>query len=353
LREGPGPGSRTDSVRESDSRSGSGSGSGPRTGQRMGCARPVGTPHTHSTTSSDAFFFASHFAGYPSNKRRSMIPTPILLFGASGLLGCEVRARLERKNAVITAPSRQVCDLGSEEPLTRFILGSGAALVINCAAYNAVERADQEHDVMWRINAIAPQAMARSVPRLIHFSTDFVFDGSKRKAYVEEDDPAPLQAYGHAKLAGDRAVLAASARSLVVRTGCLFGRAGRGFSSTLIPRLRAGERIRADDERRIRPTWGGVLADHVLALAETEQSGLFHAMCKGETTWAGFARELARQAGFDAGLIEGVPTAALRSSVQRPANAMLENRALQRLGLDQMPKWEEALEAYLREELMG
>jgi dTDP-4-dehydrorhamnose reductase len=279
------------------------------------------------------------------------LPSSVLVLGARGLVGTEVTLLLERRGVAVETPSRAECDLAIPEAALR--VASRAALAINCAALNAVDKIETDPALRATadlVNARAPGHIARVARRAVHFSSDFVFDGTKDTPYVEEDVPAPLSAYGETKLAGDRAVLACPG-GVVVRTGCLFGRAGRGFTSSLLPRLRAGERVRADAERRVRPTWAGALAEQTLAIAESEHAGLFHAMCSGETTWAGFARELARLAGFDPRLVEATPTAALASPAARPNNAMLDNARLARLGLDRMPRWEYALEAWLREQL--
>ena len=270
----------------------------------------------------------------------------MLVLGGRGLLGTEVCRVLAEHGRAFVAPSRAECDLTAPDSIERF---AATELCINCAALNAAERIETDETLRaqaWEVNARAPSRLARAARRLVHYSSDFVFDGKKASPYLEGDEAAPLSEYGRTKLAGDRAVLAC-AGGVVVRTGCLFGSAGRGFTSTLLPRLRAGERVRADDERRIRPTWARSVAEQTLAIVESRQAGLFHAMCHGETTWAGFARELARLAGLDATLIDAVPTAELASPMARPRNAMLENARLRSLGLDVMPTWQEALGRWL------
>ena len=112
-------------------------------------------------------------------------------------------------------------------------------------------------------------------------------------------------------------------------------------------RLRAGERVRADGERRVQPTWARAVVDQTLALLPSDRFGLYHAMCHGETSWADFAVELARLAGFDPRLVEAAATESFRAPAQRPRYAVLENRALGALGLDRMPSWQTALQAYL------
>ena len=142
---------------------------------------------------------------------------------------------------------------------------------------------------------------------VLHYSTDFVFDGRGERPYTEQDQPNPLSSYGRSKAAGDEAVRRANPRHFILRVGCLYGRAGNGFGSTLLRRLRAGERIRADGERQVQPTWARRVALQTLAVVDTERFGLYHAMCHGQTTWAAFGRELARLAGLNPALIDPTP----------------------------------------------
>jgi len=282
-----------------------------------------------------------------------MIATPVLVLGAGGLVGTELERLLDEREVPHVGRTHAACDITDAAAVARAVAESRAQLVINCAAYNAVDRAEQEGDLAMRVNRDGTANVARAAPILVHYSTDFVFDGRARRPYVESDEPNPLSCYGRSKAAGDAAVRAANPRHYLVRVGNLYGRAGRGFGSTLLARLRRGERIRADAERRVQPTSGRVVAMQTLALARTGAFGLYHAMCHGETTWAEFARELARQGGFDPGLIEPVAFDALGVAADRPRYALLENRALGALGADadHMPHWRDALTAYLEEEL--
>jgi len=282
-----------------------------------------------------------------------VIATPVLVLGAGGLVGTELGRLLDERKLAHVALSRVECDITDAAAVARAVAGAGAQLVINCAAYNAVDRAETDAAAAFRVNRDGAANVARAAPVVVHYSTDFVFDGRAGRPYVETDPPGPLSKYAESKAAGDQAVRAAQPRHFILRVGNLYGRAGRGFGSTLLCRLRRGERLRADAERRVQPSWGRAVAEQTLALAQTGAFGLYHAMCRGETTWADFARELARQAGFDPDLIEPVGFDALGVAADRPRYALLENRALGALGagVDCMPDWRDALTAYLEEEL--
>ena len=276
--------------------------------------------------------------------------SPTLVLGGAGLVGTALRELLVERGLPFAAPARGECDITASDEIVRSVQGSSAQLVINCAAYNAVDRAEHERDEVWRINALGPETVARVAPAIVHYSTDYVFDGHGNRPYTESDTPLPLSAYGRAKLAGDLAVRAANPCHFVLRVGCIYGRAGRGFPTRLIAKLRAGERVRADGERRLQPTWARCIAERTLSIAANEGFGLYHLMCHGDTTWADFAREAARLLGRDPALVESVPTAALSETAVRPRYALLANRALEASGADRMPTWQDALAAYLASE---
>ncbi|MFN7130907.1 MAG: SDR family oxidoreductase, partial [Myxococcales bacterium] len=205
-------------------------------------------------------------------------PQRVLLFGASGLLGGTLAPLLTARGIALDVPTHADCDI-AEEAAVRARIGSFAPdLVINCAAYNAVDEAESQADRAARNNALAPGILARASPVLVHFSTDFVFGAPAARPFREDDAPSPQSAYARSKAEGDAAVLAGNPRHFLFRVGCLYGRGTRGFGSNLLRRLRAGERIRCDAERRVQPTWVKPLAAQILLAVEQGGFGLFHAM---------------------------------------------------------------------------
>ncbi len=277
----------------------------------------------------------------------------MLILGAGGLMGFEIQRVARDQGLDVVAYDRAACDITSEVQVRGAITAAAAGVVINCAAYNAVDRAEVDVDRALLANAQGAACVAAAAEQVVHFSTDFVFDGRKDSPYVEADPPRPISAYGRSKAAGDEAVQRANPRHVLLRVGCLYGAKGKGFGSTLLTRLRAGEQVKADAERRVQPTWGRHVAEQTLAIIGAHRHGLYHVMCHGDTTWAEFARECARLAGLDPRLVEGVRTDALLAAAPRPRYAVLENRALAALGLDRMPSWQEALTGYLGESLQG
>ena len=186
---------------------------------------------------------------------------------------------------------------------------------------------------------------------MVHYSTDFVFDGEKPVPYDESDPPTPQGSYARSKVAGDAAVAEAAGRHFILRVGCLYGRSGRNFPSTIVRRLRKGETIRADCERLGSPTWVREVARVSAALAATDHYGLYHCTSHGETTWAAFASLAAEILGLPATKVEGVPTASLPMKAPRPRRAILDNRRLRETGLDAFSTWQDALRAFAAEEL--
>ena len=291
-----------------------------------------------------------------------------LVLGARGLVGTELGALLAARGLWHQRVDRGEGDITDPRRVKQAVADARANVVVNCAAYNAVDRAESEPDEALRVNRdgarIVAEACAEAGAVTVHYSTDFVFAGDTERASTEQDEPRPQSSYARSKLAGDDAVRAANPRHLILRVGNLYGRGGRNFGSTMLERLRAGQLVRADGERRVQPTWGGSVARQTLAAvqaAATSSStsggdgalpwGLYHCMSHGDTTWAEFARELARLAGYSPALVEGAPSASLPTPAPRPRYALLENRALAAHGIDLMPHWRDALTDYLSERL--
>jgi dTDP-4-dehydrorhamnose reductase len=288
--------------------------------------------------------------------RVSERPTALVL-GAPGTLGRALSEELPALGWRVGAAARADGDLRDEAAITALLARWRPAVVFNAAAYTDVDRAESEPELAEAVNVRGAEIVARAAAAagavVLHYSTDFVFDGELERPYDERDAPAPLGAYARSKLAGERLVAAAGPRHFVVRVGCLYGRGGRNFPSTLVRRLRAGETLRVDRERRGSPTWVREVARVSSALARTEHFGLYHCTAHGETSWAAFAQRVARLLDLPESRIEEIPTAALRSRALRPRRAILDNRNLRAHGLDTLSAWEEALPAYVAEEQRG
>jgi dTDP-4-dehydrorhamnose reductase len=281
-------------------------------------------------------------------------PPTALVLGAPGLLGRALCEELPALGWRIGAAARADADLRDEAAIGALFARWRPSVVFNAAAYTDVERAESEPELAQAVNARGAEIVARAAAAagaaVLHYSTDFVFDGELERPYDERDTPAPLGAYARSKLAGEQLVAAAAPRHFVVRVGCLYGRGGRNFPSTVVRRLRAGETLRVDRDRRGSPTWVREVARVSAALARTEHHGLYHCTAGGETSWAGFAQRVARLLGLPETRVEAVPTSALPLKALRPRRAILDNRNLRAHGLDALSAWEEALPGYVAEE---
>src|SRR6185369_16946190 len=225
-------------------------------------------------------------------------------------------------------PARAECDIRDGAAVRALLARARPAVVFNAAAYTNVDKAESEGDLAYEVNALAVEDLARATAAvgaaLVHYSTDFVFDGERERPYDEFDPPSPQGLYARSKLAGDQLAAAASRRVFVVRVGCLYGRGGRNFPSTILRRLRAGETIRADRDRVGSPTWVIPVATASGALARTEHYGLYHCTANGETSWADYSLFLAGELGLPSSRVEVLPTSALGLKAPRPRRAILD-----------------------------
>jgi dTDP-4-dehydrorhamnose reductase len=278
-----------------------------------------------------------------------------VVFGASGTLGQALMAALPAAGYQVCGGfDRAACDIRDPAAVRAVVERHAPAVLFNAAAYTDVDRAETEPDVAFAANALAAETLARAADAagavLVHYSTDFVFDGESERPYDEFDAPSPQGVYARSKVAGEQLAMSASRRLFILRVGCLYGRGGRNFPSTILRRLRAGEIVRADCERLGSPTWVGEVARASAALARTPHYGLYHCTSAGETSWAAFARFVADQLELPADRVDPLPTSALPMKAPRPRRAILDNRMLRLRGLDTLSHWQEAARAFINSE---
>ncbi len=277
----------------------------------------------------------------------------ILLFGANGQVGWELQRALAPLGAVM-ALGHAEGDL--EAPVGPLITRAAPDLIVNAAAYTAVDQAEREPGRAQRVNGEAVAEMARAArvrgALLVHYSTDYVFDGGKDGAYVEDDPPNPLSAYGRSKLAGEEAVRASGCRHLIFRTSWVYAARGRNFARTMLERARTLERLQVVADTAGVPTSAELLAD-VTALAvaqcrqrETAPGSTYHLVPSGATTWHGYALFLiaeARARGLPVRVAQAdivpVPASTFAAPAARPLNSRLDNRAIQEAFGLELPDW--------------
>jgi dTDP-4-dehydrorhamnose reductase len=246
-------------------------------------------------------------------------------------------------------------DVVDADAVRRVLLPIGPQLVVNTTAYNLVDVAEADPLSAFQVNAIGARNLALAARQLdavlVHVSTDYVFSGSRRQPYVETDPVDPLSVYGVSKAAGEGLVRAAWPKHFIVRTCGLYGVTGsRGkggnFVETLLRLGASGELVRVVADQVLTPTSAADLAAQIARLAATDAYGTYHATCQGECSWFEFAAEIFQQAGMEPPLEPQTTTQAARPA-RRPQYSVLDNRGLQRLGIDLMPGWRQSLANYL------
>jgi dTDP-4-dehydrorhamnose reductase len=277
-----------------------------------------------------------------------------VVFGARGQLAVELVRELETRQYAVTGFSREDVDITDRAAVERAVAEVDPQVVFNSAAYNQVDVAENEPQAAFAVNALAVRNLAlacRQVDaRLVHFSTDYVFDGTARAPYAEDDHPHPLGAYAVSKLAGELYAQAYLDRVLVVRTSGVYGPGGtataRGNFVELMLRLAAGGKpIRVVEDHVASPTFAPALASRTIDLMERDQSGLFHIGGGMPTSWFQFARLIFQAAKLDPPL-KPTNEREYRTAARRPKYSALSNAKMERVGLEPMPPLEQALEMY-------
>lgn len=283
----------------------------------------------------------------------------VLLTGAAGQLGWEVARRASARDLRAAALAHADLDITDRAMVRELVAARAPKVVVNAAAYTAVDKAESERERAFAVNRDGPahlaEACAATGAALIHVSTDYVFDGTKRGAYVETDPVGPLGVYGASKLAGEEAVRTRAPRHIILRTAWVYGVHGANFVKTMLRLARERPELRVVDDQRGCPTAAGDLAEAVLDIAgriargtvPPEGFGTFHGVGSGEVTWCGFAREIVTQAGPRLGKppppVVAITTAEYPTPARRPANSVLDCGKLARVYGLSLRHWRAAL----------
>jgi dTDP-4-dehydrorhamnose reductase len=279
----------------------------------------------------------------------------ILLLGRNGQVGWELEQTLAPLGE-LTALGRAQLDLADVPRLVASVRALQPEAIVNAAAYTAVDRAETEREAAFAVNATAPRVLAEEARRsgalLVHFSTDYVFDGAKASAYVEEDPANPINVYGASKLAGERAIAASGCRHLVLRTSWVYGPRGANFMLTMLRLARERPQLRVVDDQVGAPTSSTAIARATATVLERTLrspglAGFYHLAAAGETTWCGFARAILARAGFETPVVP-IRTEEYPTPARRPRNSRLDcSRLRQAFGVALEP-WQEALDEAMR-----
>lgn len=276
----------------------------------------------------------------------------ILLTGSTGQVGYELERSLQALGEVV-AVDRGRMDLANLDQVRDVIREVKPQLIVNPAAYTAVDKAESEAGLAYRINAEAPGVMAEEAKKLgaalVHYSTDYVFPGTEPGARVETDATGPANAYGASKLAGEQAIAASGVPHLIFRTSWVYGMRGKNFLLTMLRLAKERDELRIVNDQHGAPTWSRTIADTtavVLAQARgeswwAENSGVYHLSSQGETTWFHFTQAILNQAELDCRLVP-ITTAEYPLPAKRPEFSVLSSQKL----MDRfchLPTWQEAL----------
>ncbi|PWE38049.1 dTDP-4-dehydrorhamnose reductase [Pseudomonas prosekii] len=286
----------------------------------------------------------------------------ILINGQHGQVSQELQRHLSHLGELVVL-GREQLDLAQPEQIRQQVQRIRPDLIINAAAHTAVDQAESEPELAFAINASAPgilaeQALELGVP-LIHYSTDYVFDGSKPAPYTEDDAPNPLGVYGKSKLAGEQAISAVQGQHLILRTSWVYSTHGRNFLLTMQRLLQEKPEMRIVADQIGAPTWAGTIARSTLALIERWQAGnagawgTYHLTAQGETSWFGFAQAIGaalREQGKPCANLLPIPSSAYPTPAARPLNSRLDCSRLQREWGVSQADWQTALRECLAEQ---
>ena len=286
----------------------------------------------------------------------------ILITGQHGQVSQALQKQLQSLGELIVL-GRDQLDLANADLIRQQVRAHRPGLIINAAAHTAVDLAESEPDAAFAINAIAPgilaeQAKALGIP-LIHYSTDYVFDGSKPAPYTENDTPNPLGVYGQSKLAGEQAIAAVGGQYLILRTSWVYSGHGKNFLLTMQRLLQEKPQMRIVADQIGAPTWAGTIANSTRMLIEQWQAGkagkwgVYHLTAQGETSWFGFAEAIGAQLraeGKACAELEPIPSSAYPTPAKRPLNSRLDCTRLQQQWHVSQPQWQDALHECLAQQ---
>ncbi len=295
----------------------------------------------------------------------------VLLFGKNGQVGWELQRSLAPLGDIVAldADSTDLCgDFTKPEGISAAIRSVSPDVIVNAAAHTAVDKAESEPDLVRTINALTPGILAQEAKRadalLVHYSTDYVFDGSGSRPWVEADTTAPLNVYGATKLEGERLIQQSGCKHLIFRTSWVYGARGGNFAKTMLRLAKERDSLSVINDQIGAPTGADLLADvtaHAIrvSISQSEKCcGLYHLVAAGETSWYDYARlvlDFARRSGESLQVtpdaIKAVPTSEFRTAAIRPHNSRLNCEKLQKAFALKMPHWETGVERMLTEVL--
>jgi len=278
----------------------------------------------------------------------------ILLLGGSGILGSEVRSQLQRDKFDYVAPTSADLDIRNKDQVIKFVSQFKPAWIVNCAAWTNVDGAESSFDEARQLNAIALENLGISADlfecKVIHISTDYVFDGDSSEPYLETSQVHALNKYGESKLQGESALLAELPSAYIVRTSWLYGASGKNFVKTIAGKALRSEEARVVDDQVGSPTSARDLATGILSILKNQpEPGIYNYSNLGSCSWFELAKKIYETVGADKGLVHPISSDSLRFIAKRPKFSLLSKEKWISAGLSKVPKWEESLQLMLPE----
>lgn len=272
----------------------------------------------------------------------------VLITGAEGQLGYDLVDLLRDTHEVF--PFDLDMDITDHAATLATIEDARPEIVVNCAAYTDVDGCESHSDLAFAVNAVGAQNVAQACrgvgARMVHVSTDFVFDGRAGRAYVESDEVNPMSVYGASKLAGERYVAESLPGHFIVRTAWLYGNHGKNFVKTILKLAGEKDLLTVVDDQVGSPTYSRDLAGKIIELMATDHCGLYHVTNQGDCSWFEFARAILEEARVEGVTVRRIASAELDRPAPRPAYSVLKNRVLLERGIPLLRNWREALSAY-------
>ena len=274
----------------------------------------------------------------------------VLVTGVKGQLGYDVVKDLKKRGHEPIGVDRGEMDLMKNDAIREFIMNTRPEAIIHCAAYTAVDKAEEEVEVCYQVNAEATKVIAECAKELditlIYISTDYVFDGTKEGDYVETDLPNPINVYGASKLLGEQYVQQLLEKYYIVRISWVFGENGNNFIKTMRRLGLERDELNIIDDQVGSPTYTADLAPLLVDMMETNKYGIYHATNEGFCSWYEFANEIFKQRGIEV-KTNPITTDQYPTAAKRPMNSRMSKDKLTEFGFALLPSWEEALNNYL------
>ncbi|VAX25971.1 dTDP-4-dehydrorhamnose reductase, partial [hydrothermal vent metagenome] len=273
----------------------------------------------------------------------------VIITGADGMLGQALHEKISVAPSVdkILVYDIHDFDITNRDQIASAISSTGADVLINCAAYTDVERAEKEVELAMRVNCDGAGNLARACEsagmRMIHISTDYVFDGKKGEPYIESDPTSPVGSYGNSKREGELAVMKNCNNALIARTSWLYGPGGKNFASTIVKLAQKRDVIKVVNDQFGTPTFTQDMAGALIELIDTDAKGIVHVVNSGYCTWFDFACEIVKLTGIKGIAVEPCATNEFETLVQRPKNSRLDTSLLEKVLGRKLRRWDEGL----------